>query len=31
MQVGRNLNIQGLPIDSKQYTPLTILVPHLRA
>eukprot|EP00347_Sterkiella_histriomuscorum_P021865 403332497 len=30
-QVGRNLNIRGLPIDSREIMPITILVPHIRS
>ncbi|CDW78910.1 UNKNOWN [Stylonychia lemnae] len=31
MQVNRSLNFKGLPIDSKDKTPITLLIPHLRA
>jgi len=31
MQITRNLNFKGLPIDSKDKTPITLLIPHLRA
>ena len=31
MEVARNLNVKGLPLESKEHVPLVVLVPHLRA